>query len=313
MNKIYKGFIAATSLIGGATVINHYIFKINKNLRNPGYQLNFYKHKFGNIHYNVYGEGKPLLLIHDTSVGSSYKEWENNINSLSKYYKVYAIDLLGFGVSSIPPISYSSYLYVTLINSFIEDVIREKSYVAASSNSAAFVVIASLFKSDNFKKIILVSPTGINKTYKVKPYSKFLCKLIEAPVIGTTIYNVMSSKYSLRKFLKTHAYYNPLNVTTSLVDSYNHIAHFRGKNVKYPASAYVSGYLDVDIAPHLAKTIVPTHIVLGAENELNTPDTYNIIRKLNPSIDITIINKTKLLPHNEKPKEFYKVCRAFFS
>lgn len=313
MKRRYKGLIVATSLIAGVTAINRAIFKFNKNLPNPGFQLNFYKFKYGNIHYNVYGEGEPLLLIHDTSIGSSYKEWENSIKSLSNYYKVYVIDLLGFGASSAPAISYSSYLYVTLINSFIEDVIKEKAYVAASSNSAAFAVIASLFNSDNFKKLILVSPTGIKKTFKVKSYSKFLCKLMESPILGTTIYNIISSKYSLRKYLYTHAYYNPLNVTNSMVDNYNHMAHLRGKNLKYSASAYISGYLYVDIAPHLEKTTVPTHIVWGADYELNTQENADFIKELNPNINISIIEESKLLPHNEKPKEFYKVCRAFFS
>lgn len=44
------------------------------------------------------GESKPpLLLIH--GFGASIYHWRDNIPSLSQNYHVYAIDLLGFGLS----------------------------------------------------------------------------------------------------------------------------------------------------------------------------------------------------------------------
>lgn len=308
MKKRYKALLAFGSLAVGTAVINHCIFKMhNKKITSEPTQR-FYKFKHGDINYSVHGEGEPLLLIHDIFIGASSKEWERCIRYLSRYYKVYAIDLLGFGASSKPAISYSSYLFVSLINSFITDVIKEKCYVVASSGSSAFAVLATSFNSDNFKKLILISPTN-----SINFYSKSLRRLIECPILGTAIYNIMSSKLHRKNFLENIIFYEPSNITSSMVESYNHTAHLGGANVKYPIALLISGYLDADISSHLSKITVPTHIVWGAENKLNNVENYEATKLLNSNIGITVINKTRLLPQSEKPREFSKVCKDFFA
>ncbi len=58
-----------------------------------------YQSKEGTIAYSVYGTGRPLLLLHNTEVGASGTEWQNNIESLSRMYQVFVPDLPGFGNS----------------------------------------------------------------------------------------------------------------------------------------------------------------------------------------------------------------------
>ena len=48
----------------------------------------------------------PLLLIH--GFGASVYHWRYNLPYLARNYHVYAIDLLGFGLSEKPIIQYSA-------------------------------------------------------------------------------------------------------------------------------------------------------------------------------------------------------------
>lgn len=49
-----------------------------------------------NVAYETYGSGDiPLLLIH--GMGACHEHWNKLIPELSPQYKVYAMDLLGFG------------------------------------------------------------------------------------------------------------------------------------------------------------------------------------------------------------------------
>jgi len=307
MKKKYKALLAIGSVcILGTAMINNTIFQMHNKDTTPKPNEHFYKFKYGNIKYTVHGEGEPLLLIHDIFIGANLGEWQNTVNHLAKHYKVYAIDLLGFGASCKPDISYSSYLYVSLINSFITDIIGEKCYVVASSGSAPFAVLATSFKNDNFKKLILVSPVN-----SINFYSKFTRSLVESPLIGTTIYNIMSSKFYRRSFLENMVYFDPSKITDSIIDNYHHTAHIGGANAKYPIALLVGGYLDVNISTHLKNISIPTHIIWGAENKLNNIGNYDSIRSLNPDIDITIINETGLQPHSESPLEFTKACKKF--
>ncbi|KAG8383346.1 hypothetical protein BUALT_Bualt04G0002900 [Buddleja alternifolia] len=58
---------------------------------------NYWTWRDRKIHYVVEGEGSPIVLIH--GFGASAFHWRYNIPELAKNYKVYAVDLLGFGWS----------------------------------------------------------------------------------------------------------------------------------------------------------------------------------------------------------------------
>lgn len=52
------------------------------------------------IHYEEKGTGEPLVFIH--GVGLDHAMWEQQVNSLSEYYRVIVYDMIGHGESSHP-------------------------------------------------------------------------------------------------------------------------------------------------------------------------------------------------------------------
>lgn len=64
----------------------------------------------------------PLLLIH--GFGASVFHWRYNIPELAKQYHVFAIDLLGFGLSDKPIIEYSADVWRDQALSFIEEIVQ---------------------------------------------------------------------------------------------------------------------------------------------------------------------------------------------
>ena len=72
---------------------------------------------------NADGDSKePLLLIH--GFGASAYHWRYNIPYLARKYRVYAIDLLGFGLSDKPIIEYNADIWRDQVLSFIEEVVK---------------------------------------------------------------------------------------------------------------------------------------------------------------------------------------------
>jgi pimeloyl-ACP methyl ester carboxylesterase len=47
------------------------------------------------LHYTTYGSGPPLVMVH--GLAGSQRWWRRNTKALSKHFKVYLIDLPGFG------------------------------------------------------------------------------------------------------------------------------------------------------------------------------------------------------------------------
>lgn len=311
-NKI-RTLLMISSIIGIPALINHFIFKYAGTKHRARVRDLYYDWRFGEIRYTKSGEGKPLLLIHGIGAGCGLHEWDEVIEMLSKHYKVYALDLIGFGRSEKPGISYSPYLYIELINDFINNVIGEKVFVAASSNSAAYVAGAYNFMPNLYEKILLISPTGIGNEKNLPACgNKWIRGLLELPVFGTFFYNMLCSKVYVRYFLERFCFYDKDLVTCKLVNKYYESAHNGGPDAKYPVAAFMTGFLNVDAERFLHNIKIPLHVVWGDENDINPASNFKYVEKANSYATLTVIKNARLLPHYENSRLFYKICRKFF-
>src|SRR5262249_35472080 len=97
----------------------------------------------GNIFYSVKGRGEPVVLVHGVYAGASSFEFRRIFDRLAERYRVYAFDLLGFGLSDRPAIIYTPELYIRLIQDFVGQVVGGMDHpvrVIASTLGAAFTI-----------------------------------------------------------------------------------------------------------------------------------------------------------------------------
>jgi pimeloyl-ACP methyl ester carboxylesterase len=73
-----------------------------------------------NLHYETSGQGEPLLFIH--GLGSSIRDWENQVAYFRSHYRVVTLDLRGHGKSEKPPGAYSSRLFASDIAELIRSL-----------------------------------------------------------------------------------------------------------------------------------------------------------------------------------------------
>lgn len=141
-----------------------------------------------NLHYEVIGEGKPILLLHGW--GASLRTFEKLARDLSSLYQVYSIDLPGFGESEIGvPLSVSEVSDV--IYQFCKELhIDNPILLGHSYGGRVAIVYASKYPVN---KLILVSAAGlkqklkISKKIKIRVYKMF--KKLHIPVkMGSTDY-----------------------------------------------------------------------------------------------------------------------------
>ena len=255
-----------------------------------------------------------INLIHGIGNGASSYEWRKNIPLLSKNFRVYSIDLLGFGYSSRPKITYTAYLYVQLLQDFIKNVIKEPAFVIANSQSASFAVMSCAISPGLFKKLILISPTGIEKqsNYPDKK-NKILKKIIETPIIGTTFYKIIASKPYTYYFLKNKLYKSGHSINASLINAYHGSSHLGGPSSRYFLASFLGEYLNVNVRQALNKVTCPICIIWGKENELVPVTLLNEWTLLKPSITSYVFNKSKAMPHEEEPLYFNEVCKNFLT
>jgi len=88
-----------------------------------GHKINFVE--MGGAPTGSQQQKPPLLLIH--GFGASVFHWRYNIPELARKYHVFAIDLLGFGLSDKPLIEYTPDVWRDEALDFIREVVRPRS------------------------------------------------------------------------------------------------------------------------------------------------------------------------------------------
>ena len=305
--------VFSASAIGTMHVVNRifsYIASENRFLDEDIYE--YYDWRFGKIGYKKQGTGNPILLVHDLNVCSSSYEWNRIIDTLSKTNTVYAIDLLGCGLSERPLLTYTNYLYVQLLTDFIKQVIGEKTDVIASGHSSSFTIMACANDESLINRVILVNPDDIIKLSKVPSKRSTMVKnLIVTPILGTFIYNMKVNKRTIReKFTKScfsHDSVREKDIMICFESTQRDKTHSR-----YLYACQSTGYTNVNILHCLKKLNNSIFIITGNKNPENTLIAAQYQNHL-PSIEIVGINQTKQIPHVEKPEEFINQINIFLS
>ncbi len=305
--------VFSASAIGTMHVVNRifsYIASENRFLDEDSYE--YYDWRFGKIAYKKQGTGNPILLVHDLNVCSSSYEWNRIIDTLSKTNTVYAIDLLGCGLSERPLLTYTNYLYVQLLTDFIKQVIGERTDVIASGHSSSFTIMACANDETLINRVILVNPDDIIKLSKVPSKRSTMVKnLIVTPILGTFIYNMKVNKRTIReKFTKScfsHDSVREKDIMICFESTQRDKTHSR-----YLYACQSTGYTNANILHCLKKLNNSIFIITGNKNPENTLIAAQYQNHL-PSIEIVGINQTKQIPHVEKPEEFINQINIFLS
>jgi pimeloyl-ACP methyl ester carboxylesterase len=310
MKKSLKLALLAGSLVVGPALINNAIFSRARALGNTlGGEGRFWPWRDGDVFYSHQGVGdKPLLLLHGIYAGASCYEWRKNVPALSEHFSVTAIDWLGFGLSDKPDIRYTDDLYIELLRNLLRDVVAKPCAVVASSLACAYAIEAALAEPELVSDLILVCPTGFDSltSLEASPASDLRQLICSLPLISTSLYNIITSRASLRAYLQNQTYFDPSYVTDEMIDHYSTAAHQYGS--QYAALAFISGTLGHSIAesfPKLRQTNIK--IVWGREARMTGLSDAEPFLAANPNAELKVIDKAGIIPHDEQATAFNRL------
>lgn len=274
---------------------------------------NYYEWRFGKIRYTKKGTGSPLLLLHDLSVGCSSYEFNKLIDSLSKNHEVYALDFLGYGLSDKPNITFTNFLYVQLITDFIKNVIGKKTDVIATGDSCPIAVMTCHNNPEVFGKLIFFNPQSLYQLNQIpSKQTKLLKLLIETPILGTFVYNMLTTKSSFEKTFREKYFSNPYHIEEKDILAYFEAAHISDYNSKYAFASWLGRYININILHALKEINHSIYIIAGEDKE----DNHTIVENYtyyNSAIESIFISGTKQLPHLEKPKKVLEHLETFLN
>ncbi|GAB6878911.1 alpha/beta fold hydrolase [Halorubrum gandharaense] len=257
------------------------------------------------VHYTEGGDpdDPDLVLLHGINAAGSSGEWREVFGDLTADYHVIAPDLPGYGLSDRPPLRYSAALYEDFVADFLEAF--DAPAVVASSLSAAYAAHAATDADVEISGFVGVCPTTVAGP---SPPKAWLRELLRSPLIGTALFNLLTSKPSIRYFNADHGYYDVENVSDEWVEYEWQTTHVR--NARYAPASFIGGYLnsDLDLAAALDDLDVPPTIVWGREADVSP---LSDGRELADAADarLVVLDRARLLPHVEFPNRFLEVVR----
>ncbi len=271
-----------------------------------------YPWKYGDMFYEVKGsrEAKPLLLIHGFGPGASSYEWRKNVDTLAEQFRVYAVDLLGFGLSDRPSVDYTAETFTDLISDFIKEVINKPTIVLAHGLTNAYVIAAAYRKPQLFERLILVAPNSAMLQESLPgPLNSVWKGLLRTPVVGEFVYNLLTSRQAIRAYYDRQGYHNPGLITDELVEYIYTTAH--QSNSRYAAASFISNFLSLDVHEAYSRLQVPAIAVWGREALLTPSESSEAFKRANSRTEIRIIDKSSFQVQDEQAAQFNNLVREF--
>ena len=280
-----------------------------------GGEAHFFEWKYGKIFYKTarqHHAGPPLVFIHGIGAGASSFMWRKNFEDLSRDFRVYAFDLLGFGLSDKPAAApYSADLYVDLITDFIREVTGYPANIVASSLGASYAIRVADEHPELIRSMVLNAPTGADKQ-NARPgmAGAAFYGLLQSPVLGTSFYNVMASERSMRDYALKHLFYDYRRVTSRLVTNLYATSHQPG--AQHAIAAFLSGYLNTDPRAAFSRLTQPVMLVWGKQDQMAPIAQAAVLLEANSRAQLEVFDYCKMMPEQEHPEKFNSLVRSAF-
>ncbi|HKM03123.1 MAG TPA: alpha/beta fold hydrolase [Lachnospiraceae bacterium] len=314
MKLKYKVLLTLTGLVTVSIhCINHLAYTISTKDKLLSTSLNkYFEWRFGKVNYTTNGIGTPILLIHNLTPGSSIYEFHKISRMLAKNHEVYSLNLLGYGLSDKPNMTYTNFLYVQLISDFIKNIIGKKVDIVATGDSAPIALMANHNDPEIINKMIFINPQDLYKCNEIPSKQTRLLKwFIDIPIFGTFLFNIIHSKHFILKSFINEYFFDPSNIDRKDIYYYSEAAHLLENTSKYSFSSYVGKYTNANIL-HALKEVNQSILIIAGGEIKDITSTIDAYTYYNIAIETEYLNKTKLLPHMENPEKVFELIETFF-
>lgn len=162
LNTIIIGVFIIMCIQGCATSRYYQLEPLEYNDLDYGFDVKYSQVRNINVAYIHEGSGdNTLLLIH--GLGTYAKGWIKNIDVLSQYNRVIAVDLPGYGKSDKGYYKYTLDFYAKVLTELMDNLNIEKVTPVGHSMGGQIAMTMALDYSDRVEKLVLISPAGFER------------------------------------------------------------------------------------------------------------------------------------------------------
>ncbi len=146
-----------------------------------------------NINYEVLGDGNPVILLHGWL--ANLETMRPIANNLCKNFKVYLVDVVGFGKSDLPEHPLKTDDFGDFLKQFIEKLNIKNPILIGHSNGGRMIINAVGRGIVSAKKIVLIDSAGLKPRRSINYYLK-----VGFYKVGKFILNLLPNTKTVKNF-----------------------------------------------------------------------------------------------------------------
>ena len=146
-----------------------------------------------NINYEVMGNGNPVVLLHGWL--TDLETMRPLANNLCNNFKVYLIDVVGFGRSDIPERPLNTDDFGNFLRDLLDALKIENPILIGHSNGGRMIINAVGRGIVSPKKVVLIDSAGIKPKRSMWYYTK-----VSVFKIGKKVLNMLPDTKTIKKF-----------------------------------------------------------------------------------------------------------------
>jgi pimeloyl-ACP methyl ester carboxylesterase len=245
------------------------------------------------IFYTECGQGQVILFIHGFMAAAD--EFKEVMQSLSKGYRLIAVDLIGFGRSEQAcDLDYSKQSMGNIIYKLmIKKGIGKFSVVGHSMGGEVALNLACNYQN-NIHTLILVDSVGY--------------KQIKRPTIPTFILEHVFKMYFIQKTCYKFCFYDLKNYKR---EKFERIYSLNCKICGNTLRAFSKSNDKIDICGRISKIEIPTLIIWGRYDRVVKLDSAYRFNKEITHSKLVIFEKSGHMPYSEEEEKFTRVITEF--
>ena len=250
----------------------------------------------GIVHYEVYGRGRPVILLHGYL--GSWGLWQDTMAYLGRYYRTYALDFWGFGESDAKRgDTFIVQDFVSMVNQFMEQLGIVSAPLVGHSMGGTVSLSVAMQYPQRVQKVVVIGSPIVGSSLSI------LLQLFGIRPIGFVVYtNLWAFKLTYRLLAP---FYSHDKNWTQMMDR-------DVSRTKLEAFFLSIGSLRrTDLRPNLSQIKVPVMGMYGPKDIIVHPEQWKPLKEGIPHSRVEIFPTAGHFIMLDDPPRFQEILRDF--
>jgi pimeloyl-ACP methyl ester carboxylesterase len=259
----------------------------------------------GIVHYEASGRGRPVLLLHGWL--NSWALWRPTIQLLSKEFRLYALDFLGFGDSGDQAENFSVANFVTMVHEFMDRMGIRRAPLVGHSMGGTVALSAALAYPERVVKVVVVgSPIfgqSLNPLLRLAGNRSWIGLGQRMPFV----YDAFQTGF--RPFLRAYSHL----MAKDGGSLGNMLTEDVSKLAVAPFFESITTLRHTDLRPRLKELHMPVLGIYGRKDIIVSPRQYDTLRQCLPGCRAEWFQDSGHFPMLDESERFHTSLRDFLN